>query len=140
MTTTVFIVEDHPVLQRILCEWIAHLSTMAVSGTARSGKDALQQLLGLDVDLVLLDISLPDMNGIELLKQLRTSKPETRYIVLSRHDDVSRVQKALTAGAQGYLLKHDTYQLSKAIDSVLAGKVYLSPELWSMIPGPKSPE
>lgn len=129
MTTNIYIVEDHPLVQRILSEVLKRLLKMHVAGMATSGQEALNQLPIQWVDLVLVDVSLPDMDGIDLVKQLHRQRPSLPCVMLSAHQEISYVQRALAAGARGYIAKGNPLELKDAIGQVLEGVIYLSEPL-----------
>ncbi len=103
---------------------------MVVAGEASTGHEALSEALSGDYDLVLLDISMPDMGGLELLKDLRSNKPDLRVLILTMHPEDQYARRALKAGASGYLTKDSAPEnLVSAIRQVAAGGKYASPSL-----------
>lgn len=103
---------------------------LEVVGEADNGRDALRALSTLKPHLVLMDISMPGMNGIEAIAEIRRRAPETRVIVLTIHKTDEYIHESLRAGANGYVLKDATHEeLRAAIRTVLAGKTFLSPDI-----------
>jgi len=123
----IFIVDDHPIVRQGLTQLIDNEPDMVVSG---QGEDAYQSLRAIRQNkpaLVLVDVSLKDSDGIELLKELRSQDPELPVLVLSMHDESLYAERALRAGARGYIMKQEAPQvLLQAIRKVLTGQVYLS--------------
>lgn len=109
---------------------IAAIPDFEVVGEARDGKEALLMAISLKPDLVMMDLSMPVMNGIEATRQVRRRLPQTRILVLTVQKSEEYVREALQAGANGYVLKDATYdELVSALRNVLDGKVYLSPDV-----------
>jgi DNA-binding NarL/FixJ family response regulator len=129
MSSNVYIVEDNDRMRTLLREWIDELPGLRVCGAAATAETALQELPGLQVDLAVIDMSLPAMGGIELVARLREERPQTRCLILSGHNEKSYVERALAAGAQGYLLKGEPAEIENAITRVLSGEQYLSASL-----------
>lgn len=129
MTTNVYIVEDYARMRDLLRDWIDMLPGLSVCGAADCAETALQELPELGADLVLIDMSLPQMSGIELVTALRGAHPEVRCLIMSGHNESSYVQRALAAGAGGYVLKGKPAEIEPAIAAVLAGERFLSPAL-----------
>ncbi|MEC9482025.1 MAG: response regulator transcription factor [Halomonas sp.] len=125
----VFIVEDHPLMRDMLLEFLALEEGIDVIGTAESAESALEHLDGASTDLVLIDMSLPGMSGIELLGQLRQRYPDMRFAMLSGHGERHYVEQAFAAGASGYILKGEPDDVPRAIYRVLEGGRYMSAEL-----------
>lgn len=128
MVASVFIVEDHAVMRRMLHEYVKR-QDWVVCGEAETGEAALEQLDEAGANLVLVDVSLPKMSGIELAKKIQARWPGLRCLMLSGHGQASYVEQALAAGACGYVLKGNPHEIAEAMRQVLAGEVYLSEEL-----------
>ncbi len=126
--TTILAIDDHPffliALTRLLCELGKHQVATAVSACT-----ALERLRQEDFDLVLIDISLPDCNGLDLLREIRELKPELPCVMLSGYSSRRYAQEALQAGARGYVRKEDTCGLLEGIQVVLAGGIFQSSAL-----------
>ncbi len=126
----VLVVDDHAVVRRGLVQILAEPPDMTAAGEASSGREALRAVEKDDFDVVVLDISLPDINGLEVLKQLRSLKPELQVLVLSIHSEKQYALRALKAGAAGYLTKESApEELVAAIRRVSQGRKYLTPTL-----------
>jgi DNA-binding NarL/FixJ family response regulator len=124
------IVDDHAIVRHGLRQVVSESSDIEVAAEAGSSADAIRILRERDIDLVLLDISLPDKNGIETLKQIKRDKPAMPVIMLSMHAEDEFGVRALKAGASGYVNKQSAHdQLVTAIRQVAAGRRYISPEL-----------
>jgi DNA-binding NarL/FixJ family response regulator len=97
-----------------------------VIGEASDGLDAIEQAKELQPDLILLDLSLPKLNGMEAARRIQKLCPHSKIVFLSQDDSPQIVQGALRLGAAGYLLKSDAIQLPLAVDAILQGKVFVS--------------
>ncbi len=129
MQANIYLIEDHPLMQRMTCEFINRMADLHVCGMAATAKDALDHLPTLMVDLVIVDVSLPDMDGINLVSTLHTKEPTLRCLMLSGHQEQSYVERALAVGARGYVAKGNPLELIDAIRRVLKGEIYLSAAL-----------
>jgi DNA-binding NarL/FixJ family response regulator len=130
MSIRVVIVEDQRILRELLCAMLAGEPQTDVVGQAHTGAEALELADRLEPDVVLLDISLPDFDGIAVMQSLRSRHPATRVIALSIHDEPRYVQGMIDAGASGYVVKSATMdELRQAIRAVLRGETYLSAAL-----------
>jgi DNA-binding NarL/FixJ family response regulator len=124
----VIIAEDHRILREGLRSMVSSDSAYEVIGEAEDGLEAVRCAQRLKPDLVLLDLSMPRMNGLDAIKEIRKQCPESKILVLTVHSTDEFILEALKAGAHGYLLKDATHsELMIAIDVVLRGQVYLSP-------------
>lgn len=131
MSKNVYVVEDHPRMRDLLREWIDDLPGLSVCGAAESAEAALQELETVRPDVVLIDMSLPMMGGIELVAALRERHPNLCCLILSGHNEARYVERALAAGAAGYLLKGKPAEIEEAIATVLAGGRYFGADLRS---------
>ena len=126
----IFLVEDHPTVREGLRLLITHYPKWEICGEAHSAKLAMPQILELKPDLVIMDISLPDKNGLELVKDLQAQTFGIKILVFSMHDEFLYAERVMRAGAKGYLMKgKPTQVLAEAIECILAGKLYLSAEV-----------
>ena len=126
----ILIADDHAVVREGLKQIIAKASDMTVVGEAATGEDALRQALALDCDVVVLDINLPDVSGLEVLKQIKSENPNLPILVLSVYSEEAYAVRSLRAGGSGYLAKESTPdQLISAIRKVSLGGKYVSPSL-----------
>jgi DNA-binding NarL/FixJ family response regulator len=127
---TVFLVDDHPLVREWLTNLIHQQADLAVCGEAESGPQALQGILALKPEVAIVDISLKDSSGIELIKSLKQCCPKVAVLVLSMHEESHYAERALRAGAKGYIVKRETTRkVITAIRRVLEGKVYVSEDL-----------
>ncbi|MGZ5198612.1 MAG: response regulator [Telluria sp.] len=130
----ILIVENHALLRAGLRALLASHAQFEVVGEAANGHDALQAARLLEPDLVLMDISMPGMNGIEALIDIKRRRPATRVVVVTMHKEAEYINASLQAGAEGYLLKDaGSEELELAIRMVLQGKIYLSQEVSGQI-------
>lgn len=126
----VLIADDHAIVRQGLKQILAETSDMMVQGEAESGLEAVRMVREGEWHVVLLDISLPDKNGIEVLKQIKKEHPKLPVLILSTHAEDQYGLRALKDGASGYLSKQSApAQLVTAIRQVASGRKYVSPEL-----------
>lgn len=126
----VFLVDDHIVVRAGLKMLIGAQADMAVVGEAGDGETAWQAVQDCRPDVVIMDISMPIMNGIQATERIMQVCPEVKVLVLSIHDDTSYLRQMLAVGAVGYILKHTAADaLIQAIRAVAAGGLYLEPSL-----------
>jgi len=124
----IVIAEDHTILREGLKSLLRADPDFDIVGEAEDGRDAIRCVQALSPDLVLLDLSMPRMNGLDALKEIKKQSPEAKIIILTVHKTEEYVLTALQAGADGYVLKDATHsELVMAIKNVLMGKRYLSP-------------
>ncbi len=126
----VFLVDDHPLVREWLTNLINAQADLAVCGEAESGPEAMRAIAKLRPDIAIVDISLKDSSGLELIKDLRQSCPQTAVLVLSMHEELHYAERALRAGARGYIVKRETTRkVITALRAVLEGKLYLSDDI-----------
>lgn len=124
------IVDDHPMMRKGLVMTLDDEMDLHVVAQVESAEDALDALEGLDVDLVVTDVSLPGMSGLELVKHLQATRPALPVLVVSRHDESLYAERALRTGARGYVMKLEPPEvIVKAIRRVLRGGVHVSEEV-----------
>ncbi len=127
---TILVVDDHPVVRRGVRQILAEDPDLVVGGEARDGQEARHLVRARDWDVVLLDLSLPDQSGLEVLKDLRKQYPRLPVLVLSMHSEEQFAVRALKAGAAGYLTKESAPQdLVEAIHKVVNGGKHVSATL-----------
>jgi two-component system response regulator NreC len=130
MTTRLFLVEDHELVRTGIRALLQTSPELEVIGEASNGADAVQACKSLKPQIVLMDLAMAGINGIETTRKLCAELPETKVIMLSMHSDQQYIYEALRAGAQGYLPKSAAFnELLIAIEEVMAGKNYVSPSL-----------
>jgi DNA-binding NarL/FixJ family response regulator len=123
----IFLVDDHPMVREWLTTHLRQQGDLIVCGEAEDAPRALQGILVLKPDVAILDISMSGRSGIELIKDLKQLQPDVGVIVLSMHDEMTYAERALRAGARGYIMKREaTDKIVAAIRQVLAGKLYVS--------------
>jgi DNA-binding NarL/FixJ family response regulator len=126
----VVIADDHPIMLAGLSMLIQAEADLEIVGEATSGPEALQLIRTSMPDVAIIDISLPDMNGILLARQLAADCPSVRVIVLTQHEDRAHLNQALYAGARGYVLKKSAALcLVNALRGVLVGGLYVDPAM-----------
>jgi DNA-binding NarL/FixJ family response regulator len=134
MSIRVLIADDHKIMLAGLRSLLEKQTDFDVVGESDNGRKAVLMAQGKKPDVVVMDVSMPDMNGIEATTQITESLPETRVIALSMHSDKRFVMGMLRAGASGYLLKDcASEELANAIHQVVRGKKYLSPEITGVV-------
>jgi len=125
--TRILLADDHTLVREGLRQILSATSDLAVTGEAVSGDETLARVREGDFDLVVLDMSMPGLSGIDLIKRLRIEKPKLRILVLSMHGEQQYAVRAYKAGASGYLTKDSaSAQLVAAIRKIAAGGVYIS--------------
>src|SRR6184192_746856 len=130
----IVIVDDHPLFRKGLEQLIHSDGTFAVCGEAGSAAEAMDVIRKLDPDLAIVDVSLPGANGIELIKNIRAEFPKLPILVLSMHDESLYALRALRAGAEGYVMKHEAMaNVIQAIHEVFNGRPYLSPAMAAQV-------
>ena len=130
----VIIVDDHPLVREWLTNLISQQSDLVVCGEAAGAAEALQAIGALKPEAAVVDIALKDSSGIELIKDLKHSHPELVVLVLSMHEESHYAERALRAGARGYIMKRETTKrVIEAIRQVLEGKFYLSETMEQLI-------
>jgi DNA-binding NarL/FixJ family response regulator len=130
MTITVFLADDHAMFREGLRLLLKTNPDISVVGEAGDGRETVRQVQSLHPDIVLMDIAMPVMNGIEATEQIHQACPETGMIMLSMYSTAEHIFRAFKAGAKGYLLKESAgADVIQAILSVHSGKSYLSPSL-----------
>ena len=144
----VLLVDDHPIVRRGLALMIDAEADLAVCGEADGYEQAVAAVAGLAPDVAVVDISLAGRNGIDLVKELKTTTPNLPVLVLSMHDEALQAERALRAGAKGYIMKREaTANVIGAIRHVLRGGVYVSDRMSARLlgnladgpPGARSP-
>jgi len=130
----ILLADDHAILRRGLRALLDRESDMEVLGEAADGRDTVRAVEQLRPDVVVLDITMPNLNGIEAARQIQAKGSATAIIILSMHSDEGYVLRALRAGARGYLLKDAVEgELIQAIRVVAGGKAYFSPEVSKLL-------
>ena len=127
MTTRILLVDDHPVVRQGIKQVLSSAFDPAIVGEAASAEEGLHEVRGTNWDVMVLDLSLPGMNGLDLLKDLRRERPDLPVLVLSMHRPEQFARRAMNAGAAGYLTKDSApTELVRAVGEVIAGRRYLN--------------
>jgi DNA-binding NarL/FixJ family response regulator len=127
--SSILVIEDHPAFGKALVRLLSEKANLDVVDVVRSGEEALERLPHLNVDLLLIDVSLPKMNGIKLVSLIQEKFPGLLCMMLSGHLTPFYVRRALEAGARGYVLKDDLSGVLEGVDRVLHGEIYVSKAL-----------
>jgi len=130
----IFLLDDHPLVREWLTNLINQQPDFVVCGEAGSGPETRECIMKLQPDVAIVDISLAEGSGIEVIRDIRLLSPRTVIIVLSMHDESLYAERALRAGARGYVMKRETTKkIITAIRQVLEGKLYISEKFASAI-------
>lgn len=129
---SILIVEDHDYMALVLTRLLQKKGHMDVAKAVPSAEEALALLPALHVDLVLVDISLPEMNGIDLVIEIKKAYPTLPCLILSGHQAQHYVRRSLEAGASGYISKQNATAILEGINCALQGDIYLSQEVRTM--------
>ncbi|HEX3799952.1 MAG TPA: response regulator transcription factor [Verrucomicrobiae bacterium] len=132
--TKIILVDDHPLVREWLTNLIHQQPDLVVCGEVETASVALTSIAASKPDVAIVDISLKDSSGIELIKNIKASHPGVAVIVLSMHDERLYAERALRAGARGYIMKRETTKnVIAAIRRVLEGKLYVSEKLAALL-------
>ena len=135
-TIHILLADDHAVLRDGLCVLLQAESDMRVVATAANGREAVQKARQQQPNVVVMDIGMPELNGIDATRQILELLPQTRVVILSIHSTAEHVRRALEAGALGYLLKESAgSEVVAAVRAVYAGKHYLSSSVNEVVLG-----
>ena len=134
MAIKILLADDHKIVRDGLRTLLAKGMGIVVAGEAEDGRTTVQLAKKISPDIVIMDVAMPDLNGIEATRQVIAECPGTRVIAVSMHSDKRYVSEMLKAGASAYLSKDYVFdELEKAIAAVRAGKVYLSPDISGVV-------
>lgn len=130
MPIRVLIADDHAVVRAGLRTLINAEPGMELVGEATGGEEALAMAGALSPDIVVLDLSMPDLDGLEATRRIKRQKPEVRILILTVHEDEALLREAIRAGASGYIIKHAAEaELVSAIHTVEIGEIYVHPKM-----------
>jgi two-component system response regulator NreC len=130
----ILLADDHAILRQGLKLLIDSQPDMEVVGEAADGNAVVEQVKGLNPDIIVMDISMPDMNGLVATRTVKRTQPRATILALTRHDDETYLEELLRAGASGYVLKQSApVEFLRAIRAVASGGVYLDPGLTSQV-------
>lgn len=134
MSLRIFLADDHEVVRRGLCALLRTQPEWEVCGEASNGREAVDKALKLKAEVVIIDIGMPGLNGLEATRQILKVNPEIKVLILTLHDSDQLVQEVLNAGARGFLLKSDAARdLVAAIEALRQDKIYFTPKVASMV-------
>ena len=129
-TINIFLADDHTIVRQGLAKLIEAEPNFKVIGEAKDGRQAVSRVERLNPDIVIMDIAMPLLNGIEATRQIKKLSPQTKVIILSMHSHDRYISELISLGASGYLLKDSTGgEIVKAISAAMKGDVYLSPSI-----------
>jgi len=130
----ILLADDHALVRRGARAVLNSRQGWRVVGEAANGREAIEKALKLRPDVAIVDISMPELDGVEVARQLREAIPDTKVLVLTMHESDQMVRRALDAGAHGYLLKSDlTNCLTKAVKAIADGKRFLTPRVSEIV-------
>ena len=134
MKIRIVVADDHQLFREGLVNLLENDDAIEVIGEAENGKEAIDKVFDLKPDILLTDIAMPEMNGMEATRQLKKKNPQLKIVALSMHSDKQFVKGMLEAGTDAYLLKNCTHQqLLEAVHSVYNGKKYLSEDITELV-------
>lgn len=134
MSIKIVLADDHQVLREGICSLLEKQGNIEVVAQADDGRTAVRLVRDLQPDIVIMDIAMPGLNGIEATRQICAESPDVKIIALSMHSDRRFVAEMLKAGASGYLLKNSAFQqLTNSIRTVMEGRNYLCPEIGEIV-------
>jgi len=134
MSIRILLADDHRITRQGLRLLLEKQDDMVVVGEAEDGWTALALVRELSPDMVIMDVTMPDLNGMQATRRIQTEMPDVKVIALSMHSDTLFVAEMLRSGASGYLLKDCAFdELERAIRTVIAGKTYLSPSISTVL-------
>ncbi len=130
----IVLADDHKILREGICSLVKGFPDMEVIGEAADGRTVLTLVKNLSPDIVIMDISMPDLNGIDATRRITAEHPKVKVIALSMHYDKQFVSEIFKAGASGYLLKDCAFdELEHAIRVVIENKTYINPQIASLV-------
>jgi DNA-binding NarL/FixJ family response regulator len=134
MPFRILVADDHEVVRRGLCALLRNQPEWEVCGEASDGREAVQKALSLKPEVVILDIGMPNLNGLEATRQILKANSRIKVLILTLHDSDQVVQEVLNAGARGFLLKTDAARdLVAAVEALRRGKTYFTPKVAAMV-------
>jgi len=132
---TVLIAEDHAIVRQGLCALLNTDGHFKIVGEAKTGREAVELARSLRPDVILMDIAMPELNGLEATRQILTVNPAAKIIILSAHSDDEYVERTTSAGVCGFLEKQTSAEiLTKAITEVAKGNTFFSPSITKRMP------
>jgi len=130
----ILIVDDHAMIRDGIRSLLSKNKELVVAGEAENGNDAVTKYKSLEPDLLIMDISMPDMNGMDAAQQILKDNPDARIIILSMYDDEDYISRCMETGVKGYVVKNETgSELDYAVKTVLKGQNYFSSQVQQVI-------
>jgi DNA-binding NarL/FixJ family response regulator len=127
---TILLVEDHAIVRQGLCALLEADGNFVIVGQARSGRDAVKRALALRPDVIVMDIAMPGLNGLEATRQILAANPAAKVLILSAHSDDEYIERTRAAGVVGFLEKQTSAEiLTQAIREVASGNTFFSPSI-----------
>jgi DNA-binding NarL/FixJ family response regulator len=131
---TILIADDHQLFIEGLSMLVSRIEGMTIIGQAKNGKEVIEIHQNQKVDLILMDLEMPEMGGIEAAEIIKRDSPNTKIIAVTMLNDYSTIKKALRSGMDGYVVKNlGIAELQKAIETVMDGQIYMSPEITNIL-------
>lgn len=126
----IILADDHALLRQGLKRILSDIAGLEVVGEARDGLELLRMVSAVPCDLIIIDISMPNLRGIEAIREVKMQRPDVKILVLTMHKDSEYLRQAFSAGADGYLLKEDAdAELFSAIEKIRSGKIFITQRL-----------
>jgi len=130
----VLVADDHEVVRKGLCTLLQEQPGWVVAGEARDGREAVEKAREIKPDIIVMDISMPTLNGLEATRQISKGLPSVKVLILTMHESDSLIREVLDAGARGYLLKMDAgSDLIKAVDALRRNQTFFTPKVAEMV-------
>jgi DNA-binding NarL/FixJ family response regulator len=130
----ILVADDHELVRRGIRGQLRARRGWIIVGEAMNGREAVEKVTKLKPDVAIIDISMPDLDGLQVTRQIREAAPSTEIVILTMHESDQMVRRVLEAGARGYVLKSDlAAHLVKAVNDVSAGKLFLTPKVSDMV-------
>jgi len=134
MPLRILLADDHEIVRRGLCALLRAQPDWDVCGEASNGREAVEKAMQLQPEVVILDVGMPSLNGLEATRQILKANQQVKILILTLHDSDQVVQEVLNAGARGFILKSDAARdLVAAVDALRRGKIYFTPKVASMV-------
>ncbi len=134
MSIRIIIADDHRIIREGIRTLLNHENGIDVIAEAENGRMSVELAFELEPDVIVMDITMPDMNGIEATRQIKTRLPDVKILALSMHSDRRFISGVIGAGAMGYLLKDCAFEeLAHAIRTIMKGEMYLSPRITGIV-------